>query len=564
MKKVFAISFTLFFFCFNVFSMKIDNVILITVDTWRYDYFSYLYPENVKTPNIDNFAKKSLVFSNAFTTVPLTAPAHASIFTGVYPFAHGIRDNFGLKIKEDIKTLAEILEENGFETYGFVSASTLGGFYGFSRGFKIYDDKLPLPKEHDMAPSQRPGQETLKKVVKTLNWKNKCLLFIHFFEPHIPYEPPEKYKEIYPKNYYAGEVAYVDEIIGMFFKYLEENKIFDKSLIILTSDHGEGLGNHRESTHGYLTYNDTLKVPLMLFYPGVKHKILSYTVSHIDILPTIFNLLGIKELRITAGKNLLSDEKREIYFESLFAHRNFGLSKIKGIIKDSYKLHIKEKRELYNIVKDEKEINPLKDPKKEKELLKIFFSKFKVEKEEIGEIQEQKKNLYSLGYFGKADLKVHGDPVDLMDKIDLLEKARNLFFRKDFERAKLLYYDLLKFFPRSSIINDELGVALFYLNKLEEAEEKFQNAIKFNNNNVDAYVHLANLYQEKNMFDKALALYEKALKLNPKHPETIYNYAILCVKNKMEGKAKSLFKIYLEFYPDDPDREKIMEFLNSE
>jgi len=566
MKIPFVIKFIFIFLLVPIilYSSEIKNVILISIDTWRYDYFSFLYPENVHTPNIDFFAKRSIVFRNAFSTVPLTAPAHASILTGQYPFKTNLRDNFGLKINEEIKTIAEVLKSKSFITYGFVSSSTVSSDYGFSRGFDIFNDLMPLNSPQSMEPRSRDATSTLKEVLNNFKWDKPFFLFLHFFDPHYPYNPPSKFKEYYPKNFYAGEVSYVDETLGNFFRELEKRYLFDNSIIVLTADHGEALGEHKEKTHGYLTYNSTLKVPLILYFPGCQQKISDYPVSHIDIFPTILDLLKIKDDYNLPGISLLNNQKREIYFESFFSYNNYGLSKINGIIDGSFKLIIKEKSELYDIIKDPKELKPIKNKEIEKKLKDKFVAKFNIEASESNLVDKEKiKNLKSLGYFGAADLNIKGDPSLLIEDIQKVDEARELYFKKDFLKAKEFYLKLLKIFPLSSILHNEIGVVYVELNDLKEAEKSFKRSMSLNPNNIEAIIHLANLFQEKGNLEDSFNLYEKALRLSPTHPEALFNYATACIKANKFEKAREIFKYYIEIYPMDPEREKIIKFLKN-
>lgn len=551
-----------------IFASKDWNLILISIDTLRYDYLSIVNPENVSTPNLDDFAKKSIFFEYAFTTCPLTSPAHASLFTGLYPKDHGIRENLSGKLKTDIKTLAEVLKENGFKTYAFVSSSTLSRDYGFSKGFDVFDDNFsPCSKFKKCFLSERAGIDTISSLKQKVSLNSKIFLFLHIFEPHFPYEPPEPYKSKYKNNLYAGEVAYSDFLIGEFLIYLKEKGLFKNSIICIFSDHGEGLYEYNEPTHGYLAYNSTLRVPLMLYYPDCKFEKKSYPVSLIDLFPTFLDLLEIKRIKNLSGQNLLYKEEREIFFESLYPYFYFGTNEILGLIKYPYKFIYKKNVELFDIYKDPKEKIKIQDRDKIKNFKSILNKDYSFKKEKISPLDEEReKKLSSLGYLKGADLSKikQKDPDEAMEVLAKLEKARAEYLFGDLNISLNLYNDLLEEFPSSSVILDERGLILYSLGRKEEARKSFEMSLKYFPGNFNALINLANFYSQEGKFKEAIGYYEKASTLKPQDPDLLFNYAATCANSGNKKKAKELFKKYLELYPDEPEREKIEEYLKKE
>lgn len=560
--------FIFLFFSSFVFAKKDWNLILISIDTLRYDYLSFVNPENVSTPNLDNFAKNSIFFNYAFTTCPLTAPAHASVFTGLYPKDHSIRENLSGKLKTELITIAEYLKKNDFKTYGFVSASTLSRDYGFSKGFDLFDDRFsPCSPWKKCFVPVRKGEATVNIAKEKLNNKENFFIFLHIFEPHFPYQPPEPYKNKYKNNLYAGEVEYSDFIIGNFLNFLKERGFFENSIICIFSDHGEGLYEHNEPTHGYLAYNSTLRVSLMLYYPGCKPKRVNYPVSLIDLFPTFIDLLELKKLDYLPGENLLKNKEREIFFESLYPFFYFGTNEIFGIIKGVFKFIYKKNMEFYDIYKDPYEKNKINDIEKLRNFSNILKKKYSFNINfNKNEDFEREKKLESLGYLKGADLSEikQKDPDEAMKTLAKLEEARAEYLSGNLNKSLDLYNQLSKEFPKSSVILDERGLVLYSLGKKEEAKTSFEASIRNFPDNFNALINLANFYSQENKFKEAVNYYEKAMVLKPSDPDLLFNYAATCANLGNKKKAKELFKKYLELYPDDPEREKIEEFLRQD
>ena len=276
------------------------NVVLITVDTLRADHLGCYGDSNVETPVIDSLAREGVMFERAVSQVPLTAPSHAALLTGTYPFWNGFQSWSDPGLRAGVPTLAEIFKQHGYTTAAFVSAFVLDSMWGLGRGFDLYDDWFKAQdyqamQSHDV---QRRGGETLDHV---LDWLKRhppqpFFLWVHLYDPHLPYDPPEPFKTKYRSHLYDGEIAYDDQQLGRLFEFLKGQGLFSSSLIVLTSDHGEGLGEHQEHDHGFFIYNSTVHVPLIIKLPAGRssgHRSISQVVNTVDIAPTVTRLSGI-------------------------------------------------------------------------------------------------------------------------------------------------------------------------------------------------------------------------------------------------------------------------------
>jgi len=270
------------------------NVLLITVDTLRYDRVSFYSKQFVRTPYIDDLARQSTVFLHAYAHNPLTRPSHTNIMTGTTPLYHGVSDNPGFKLEPRYLTLAEYLKQFDYKTAAFVGAFVLDSRFGLDQGFDVYNDDNGEQAVFQFGFVERRAEQVIEPAIKWIsNQKKKWFCWVHLFDPHDPYDPPEPYRRLYPNDLYSGEVAYVDEQLGLLFSFLKKQGLMSKTIIILTADHGEALGENGERHHGFFAYNNTLHVPLILYEPGASPQVVEANASHVDIFPTIGDLLGL-------------------------------------------------------------------------------------------------------------------------------------------------------------------------------------------------------------------------------------------------------------------------------
>jgi arylsulfatase A-like enzyme len=327
------------------------NVLVITMDTTRYDHIGCFGSLYTRTPNIDRLGNQGVRFGQAIAAAPITVPSHSSIFTGTYPIFHGARNNGTFKLAASNVTLAEVLKEQGYDTGAVIGAFVLSSQFGLDQGFDYYNDKFenPSPKLEfffDEIPAAEVSRLGIEYIDQHL--EKPFLLWLHFFDPHAAYRPPSPYKELYgPANLYDGEIAYVDENVGKVVKELEAKKLLDHTLIVLTADHGESLGDHGEPSHGLLMYDTTLHVPLLFYLqdrlPAGEE--VKEMVRSIDIMPTILDLLEIPQTKNNQGVSLLprmfgfrrNSLKLEALIENYLPYFNFGYAALEGLRTGEYK-----------------------------------------------------------------------------------------------------------------------------------------------------------------------------------------------------------------------------------
>ncbi|MGZ5495833.1 MAG: sulfatase-like hydrolase/transferase [Candidatus Aminicenantales bacterium] len=335
------------------------NVLLVTIDTLRPDRLSCYSPKYLQTPQIDGLAVRGVVFERAFAHAPLTLPSHASILLGSTPLAHGADDNGIRVVPRGVPSLPRTLKAAGYATGAFVSAFPLDARFGLNEGFDVYDDKYPARAAAALDFPERPAEKTIAAAMDWLAAQNgRWFLWVHLFDPHAPYAPPEPYASRFAADPYSGEVAYVDETLGQLFGAIDARGESGRTLVVLTADHGESLGEHGEMTHSYFAYNSTLSVPLVVSVPGLKAARVEDLVSHEDIFPTVCDLLGLPKPADVPGRSfrpLLERRPRKarpVYFEALEAYYHRGAAPLRGVISGSMKFMDSPIPELYDLVAD--------------------------------------------------------------------------------------------------------------------------------------------------------------------------------------------------------------------
>jgi arylsulfatase A-like enzyme/Tfp pilus assembly protein PilF len=477
------------------------NLLVITIDTLRADRLSCYNPGQAKTPNIDTLADEGVVFTRAFAHTSTTLASHTNILLGTTPLYHGIHDNLNFKVRDEDLTLAEHLKQGGYATGAFLGAFPLDSRFGLSQGFDTYDDgDFWSAGSGDAVSAERPAGVVVDRALDWLDGRDSpWFAWVHCFDPHHPYEPPEPFRAEYKDIPYNGEVAYVDHEIGRLFAYLKNNRLQENTIIVFTADHGESLGEHGEETHGCFAYNSTIWIPLIINVPGSKHRIVRQEVSHIDIFPTVCDVLKFEKPAILQGTSLIPCmegkklEGRTIYFESLSPYYNFGWAPIRGIIQDGQKFIDSPIPELYDLEKDFDESNDM--------ALKSNLDAFREMLDQVIQSQESSESL---------------EAEKGLDK-DTLEKLKSLGYVGNFpgERKRKFSIEddakvLLPYHYKS-----EKALELKDEGKVREGIEMLKEVITEKKNVAKAYSNLAAIYSSLGRLDDAIQVLGMGLEFIP-------------------------------------------------
>jgi arylsulfatase A-like enzyme len=332
------------------------NLVIITLDTTRADRLPAYGLADVSMPNLDRLAREGVVFDQATSVAPLTLPAHASIFTGLYPPAHGVRDNSDPPLSAEHTTLAEILRGYGFRTGAFVGSVVLDADRGLARGFDRYSGvtsgTLTGPER------QRRADEVVADALRWLDeiGDSKFFLWAHLYDPHLPYDPPEPYRSAY-FDQYIGEIVFADSQIGRLLDALDRKHLTQQTVVVVVGDHGESLGDHGEKDHGRTVYEGVLRVPLIVRAPRILPRRVDGIVRQVDLLPTVLDLMGESLPARSDGVSLVSLMKGgrslglDAYSESLYPRR-WGGRAVRALRQGSFKLIDSPAPELYNLDRD--------------------------------------------------------------------------------------------------------------------------------------------------------------------------------------------------------------------
>jgi len=527
----------------NSIARKSDfNVLLITIDTWRYDRLGLLHSRYVKTPHIDGLARKSFVFKRAFAHNPVTLPSHINILTGTTPLYHGIGDNSGFILEDKFLTLAEYLREKKYKTSAFIGAFPLDSRFGLAQGFDLYDDDYGTHNSLDFFFVERRASEVIERSIKWINRQDsKWFSWIHLFDPHQPYQPPAPYDREYEHDMYSGEVAYVDDQLGILFDFLKKQELNSKTIVIITGDHGEALGEKGEKTHAYFAYNNTILIPLILQIPGTGNGFIEENVCHTDIFPTICDLLGYKTPGHLQGESLLpiiNGSKRrqgKIYFESLTPFLNRGWAPLRGFIQGNMKFIDLPLREVYDLDRDIQENSNLaaetgtqKFKMDLKKLRNRLEGKFKQKRDSTLDADTRKK-LETLGYlsgrpttrkkrFTRAD--------DLKTLLPLQNKmldALDAYQRGRYNEALIGLEAVVKESPSFVLVYRNMASIYKNIGQIDNAVQIIREGLKKNPGNVNLMSKLGIMLTEANVMDEAISLLELCIKEDHYDPE-LFNY----------------------------------------
>lgn len=491
-------------------------VIIISIDTLRADHLPLFGYKNVDTPAIDAFRKDAILFTNAFSAVPLTLPSHTSMLTGLLPPTNQVRNNIGYRLDPAVPTIPKVLKSKGYDTGGAVSSYVLRGVSGLSQWFDFYDDGVVTKANMPIGTLQRPGGETSAIAQRWIgeHKQKPFFFFLHLFEPHSPYEPVEPFKSRYALPY-DGEIATADQIVGQFIDQLKADGVYDDAIIVLMSDHGEGLSEHGEPEHGIFLYREVIHVPLLLKLPKRDRagETDAATVSLIDIFPTITELTEAPAPANLQGKSLLhhaaADAQRRVYSETLYPRIHLGWSELRSLEGTQYHYIAAPRPELYDMSRDPGEkTNVLADERRTYASMRDELAKYGTEITMPSKIDpEEAKNLQALGYLGSAAAKTTGpldDPKDRIGVLNDMVAAAKLSSEGKRNESIAAFQKILAENPQLTDAWQQLSVELESAGRYEEAAEACRKAIIASPDLATEFgMRLASLLLKLERFDEA-------------------------------------------------------------
>jgi arylsulfatase A-like enzyme/Flp pilus assembly protein TadD len=526
------------------------NILLISVDTLRADHVG-AYGAEVKTPAIDGIAEQGVVFEKALAPVPVTLPSHTSLFTGSLPIFHGVRDNGSFRLADRHETLAESFKAAGYRTAAFIGSFALDSRFGLDQGFDTYNDFYgDTSGFSDFGISERPADEVLEPALSWLNdgGNEPWFVFVHIWDPHHPYSPPPPFRERHPGDPYTGEVAYVSDALGRLLSELEAQSKLDNTLIVFTADHGEGLGQHGETTHGMFAYESTLHVPLILHWNGVlpEGRRISSRVRLIDVAPTILELTGLNPTEAHQGESLVPlildpsvEEGRSTYFEALAFNLNRNWAPLTGLYEGNTKYIELPLPELYDLSSDPGETQNLyeKEPdqsQRMKAALECYIDAHSTEESRVIQVTEVDPEtvarLRALGYVIDAeptrepkDYTEDDDPKRLVHLSDKLDDGVAAHAAGRSEEAIQLFREIIEERPSFANVYANLAHVLEDTGRLREAIAVLEGALENGYTTRTMMGRLGLYYQEAGDLEKSVSILETVIENDPTYVEA-YNY----------------------------------------
>lgn len=544
------------------------DIILVTIDTLRYDCVGFGGNSPVKTPFLDEIARGGIWFENAHAHNVMTLPSHTNILTGLLPYQHGVRDNAGFTLggkrtgqvapAAKQKTIAAALRERGYATAAFVAAYPLDSHFGLDEGFDLYDDAYHKASGlSEFATPERPATEVLAAAQKwyEAGGEKKKFLWVHLYEPHHPFEPPSEFRQMYPQQPYYGEVAAVDDALGKFLRpILARNP---GTMLVVTSDHGEGLGSHGEQHHGLFAYEATLKVPLILYERGrIRPRVEKSFVRHIDIAPTLLARLNIAKPAEMKGESLLDVQgDRDTYFEALWGSLNLGWAPLVGMIHEKQKYIELPLAELYDLPHDPLEAKNILESDRRmttriRELLAAQAPGAAVAGRNVS--PEEAKNLLSLGYLtgtaaAKKSYTADDDPKNLVRYHARMQEAVEHYRRGEKKEAVAVAEQLFRERPEMTMARELLAKVLEETQQGAEAEKLLRESVAAGTANDAMKKRLGLMLSEKG--DAAEAVRILSAFADSKEPALLNAYGIALADLGRQKEAIAQFERVLQLDP---------------
>jgi arylsulfatase A-like enzyme/Flp pilus assembly protein TadD len=534
------------------------NVILVTMDTLRADHLGCYGDKQIETPTLDSLARDSVVFDGAIAQVPLTWPSHAAILTGTYPFQNGVQDFTGHPLSPQFRSLAQAFKQAGYATGAVVSSFVLDRSWGLARGFDYYDDAFSAAafQKKDLGLVDRKAAES---VSHALQWLQKTprrpfFLWLHLYDPHSPYDPPEPYRTQYHDRLYDGEIAYADHELGRLIAWLKSARLYDNTAIAFLSDHGESLGDHGEKEHGFFIYNSTTRVPLILKPPSAAKRHLekiAFPVESIAVAPTLLALARVKDpiqKQFQATDLLAGSDKsaNAAYSETFYPFSSFGWSPLHALETSRYHYVDAPQAELYDVIADPEEKTNIAGRQNAivAVLKKQLQERLKTQVEDgrprpstsdqnPGLNPDAAEKLRALGYVAyqspvSAEALAAGlpDPKAKLWEFNSILEAQDAFHEGYFAKGESLLVPVREQDPQMYLVPFMLGEAALRQQKWAEASAEMKKCLDLNPSFDQAMTGLARALMNTGNTDEAKKWLNQALKQNPQNYRAWYELAM--------------------------------------
>ena len=568
------------------------NVVLITIDTLRADHVGCYGYKQIKTPNIDGLAADGARFERAFAVVPVTLPSHTTMLTGTYPMLSGMHDFSGNKLSPLQPTLASVLKQAGYQTGAVIAAAVLDSRFGLNQGFDFYYDHFDFNRldEANLDQMERPGNVVADVALDWLakNSQNKFFLWVHLYDPHFPYRPPEPYSREYAAQPYDGEIAFADEQVGRLLRFLKEKGIYRNTVIVLCGDHGESLGEHGEKTHGFFIYNATMHVPLIIRLPeNAAARVVADPVSLVDLMPTVLGAVGLEIPSQVQGRSLLpqlrdlrdhddlhgddlhhddqAGRDRVLYGETYLPRLHFNWSELRGSENTKYHFIDAPRPELYDLAKDPGEVHNLFTEKKavsEEMRAKLAgmirdYSAGKELAEKTGldpDLMERLKALGYAGFSGGGDPTISSrnlpDPKDRIATYELISDAIADSQHGRFQEAIDNLKNVVKTEPNSVPAHYLQGLDYYRLKMYPQAVDELEKTVQLSPDYALAVFNLGMAQAHAGQIDAAIATLQRTLQLDTTNFEAAYNLGVAFLQKKQLEPAAEAFRQSVTINPE--------------
>jgi arylsulfatase A-like enzyme/cytochrome c-type biogenesis protein CcmH/NrfG len=556
------------------------NVVLITIDTLRADHLGCYGYKQIKTPNIDALAADGTRFERAFAVVPVTLPSHSTMLSGTYPMLSGMHDFSGNKLSAQQPTIASVLKQNGYATGAVVGAAVLDSRFGLSQGFDFYYDHFDFSRldETNLDAMERPGNVVADVALDWLskNATKKFFLWMHLYDPHFPYNPPEPFRREYAGHLYDGEIAFADAQVGRLVRFLKEKGLYQNTMIVVAGDHGEGLGEHGEKTHGFFIYNSTMHVPLIIRIPDAAGgMVVEEPVSLVDLMPTMLAAVAADVPSQVQGKSVLGrlrgeaaqapERERTLYGETFLPRIHFNWSELRAAENSKYHFIDAPRPELYDVAADPGETHNLLAEKKAvgdemraklgAMIRGLTPGKELAEKASLDPaLAERLKSLGYVAFSGGGDPNISNrDLADPKDRVEAYEQFSDAMadgqhgrYQESLEKLKIA----LKAEPTMVAGHYLAGLNYYRLQMFLEAAAELQKTVDLSPDYALAFFNLGMAQAHAGQIDAAIGTLQRAIDLDGTNFEAAFNLGVAYIQKRDLDSAAAAFRTSVTVYPD--------------